>query len=52
MKKEELELLKLMANNARMPIVEMSGILKSTPMKVMYLVGKEIPAHVEVGDGG
>lgn len=36
LKEEELELLKLIANNARMPIVEMAKLLKSTPMKVIY----------------
>ena len=36
LKEEELELLKLIANNARMPIVEIAKILKSTPMKVIY----------------
>ncbi len=36
LKKEELELLKLIANNARMPIVEMARVLKSTSMKVIY----------------
>lgn len=36
LKEEELELLKLIANNARMPIAKMAKLLKSTPMKVIY----------------
>ena len=36
LKTEELEILKLIANNARMPIVQIAKLLKSTPMKIIY----------------